>query len=137
MDAFVAANYGPELQRAEIVDPKRAVLLLHSADDLIGFTQLRFDATHPDVLEAPSVELQRFYLAREFHGAGLATRLMDAALDIARERAMIAIWLGVFERNARAIAFYRKCGFSTVGSHYFMVGNDRQTDLIMCRSLAD
>ena len=44
------------------------------------------------------------------------------------------MWLGVWERNARAIAFYAKWGFIDIGDHVFMLGSDRQTDRIMWRA---
>ena len=47
------------------------------------------------------------------------------------------MWLGVWERNPRAIAFYLKAGFVQVGSHVFMVGSDRQTDWVLVSPLSD
>jgi len=41
----------------------------------------------------------------------------------------------VWERNPRAIAFYRKCGFAEVGTHTFVFGTDRQRDLVLARAL--
>jgi ketosteroid isomerase-like protein len=79
----------------------------------------------------------RFYVDRRFVGGGLAAPLMRRALDAARRRDATAIWLGVWERNARAIAFYRKCGFADAGAQPFMLGADVQTDRIMVRPLSE
>src|SRR5436305_271799 len=81
-------------------------------------------------LPAP-VELARFYVAHAWHGRGIAQALMDAVKNAAEVLGGKTLWLGVWERNARAIAFYEKCGFRTVGSHPFLVGSDLQTDLVM------
>ena len=60
---------------------------------------------------------------------------MEAALDAARTRGAQTIWLGVWERNARAVAFYRKSGFTRIGEHDFLLGNDVQTDWLFARSV--
>ena len=75
----------------------------------------------------------RFYVDRPLHGTGLARRLMDAVLEAARSRAKRTLWLGVWERNARAQAFYRKAGFMDVGAQTFRLGRDVQTDRVMTR----
>ena len=60
---------------------------------------------------------------------------MNASIDRIRERGSDLVWLGVWERNPRAISFYRKNGFVEVGSHVFRLGNDPQRDIIMARSV--
>jgi ribosomal protein S18 acetylase RimI-like enzyme len=77
------------------------------------------------------VELARFYVDRPWHGRGVARELMDAARAAARNLGGRTFWLGVWEHNPRAIAFYAKCGFRDVGSHKFLVGSDLQTDRVM------
>ena len=58
---------------------------------------------------------------------------MRASLDAARSAGHRTIWLGVWERNARAISFYERWVFEKVGDHVFRLGSDDQTDLIMAR----
>ena len=91
--------------------------------------------TPPSVTMPDAVELWRFYVDRPWHGRGLAPILMATAMEAARELGGRSIWLGVWERNARAIAFYTKCGFLDIGSQEFVVGTDRQTDRVLVRSL--
>jgi ribosomal protein S18 acetylase RimI-like enzyme len=68
-------------------------------------------------------------------GRGVAQELMQAVLAEAQRRRGATLWLAVWERNDRAQAFYRKCGFVDVGSQPFMLGTDRQTDRVMSRPL--
>jgi len=70
-----------------------------------------------------------------WHGRGIAQRLMQATIDEAAAAGATTVWLGVWEHNARAIAFYGKHGFVDVGSHEFLVGSDPQTDRVMVRNL--
>ena len=61
--------------------------------------------------------------------------LMDRVKGVARERSATTLWLGVWERNDRARAFYTKCGFTDAGEHIFLFGTDPQTDRVMVTSL--
>jgi ribosomal protein S18 acetylase RimI-like enzyme len=81
------------------------------------------------------IELWRFYLDAKWHGRGLAQELMTRVLESATELGAETLWLGVWERNPRAIAFYTKVGYIDVGAHTFVVGNDAQTDRILTRAI--
>ena len=96
--------------------------------NLIAFTQLRRTQS-----SWGDVEISRFYVDRRHHGRGIAQALMAEAYQAAGELGGKTIWLGVWERNPRAIAFYAKSGFVDVGSHPFLVGSDLQTDRVMVR----
>ena len=71
----------------------------------------------------------------DWHGKGLAQALMDACIGELRRQNADAVWLGVWEHNPRAIAFYRKCGFTEVGEHVFVLGEDPQRDVVMVKPL--
>jgi ribosomal protein S18 acetylase RimI-like enzyme len=128
LETYVASAYSEEKQRRELESGH--VVLLGETDDgeLIAYTQMRrVRSPHGDV------EIARFYVDKNHHGRGIAQQLMQAAQDAAREMGGTTIWLGVWERNLRAIAFYAKCGFVDVGSQPFLVGGDLQTDRVMAR----
>jgi ribosomal protein S18 acetylase RimI-like enzyme len=129
--AHVAKSYGVRQQSEEIAHPGIVTLVVESGGALVAFAQVR-RIPPPDCVrgEAPA-EIGRFYVDRSWQGSGLAQRLMTAARDAARELGGRSLWLGVWERNRRAIAFYEKCGFRDVGSHDFWMGSDRQTDRVM------
>lgn len=129
----LATSYGHSQQSAELTDPSMTTLLAEADGRLAGFAQLRSRATPACVTGEEPIELMRFYVGREWHGRGLAQSLMSNVLDVAASRGARTLWLGVWERNQRAQAFYRKAGFTDAGSHVFMVGTDPQTDRIMAR----
>lgn len=126
MEAYLAKTYGEALQRREIENPEIVTLLAHEGEMLVAFAQLRRSQS-----EHGDVELARFYVHRDHHGRGAAQALMEAALEAARELGGATLWLGVWEHNPRAIRFYEKWGFRTVGSQPFLVGSDLQTDRVM------
>ena len=140
MARYLAKAFTPNQQAAEIADPAAAVLLAerrHTSGDaeLVGYVHLA-SGPAPAAVQGPApVELKRLYVARAWHGQGVAQALMDAALDAAYARGAQTLWLGVWERNPRAVAFYRKCGFTRVGEHTFVLGADAQTDWLLARPL--
>jgi ribosomal protein S18 acetylase RimI-like enzyme len=135
--AHLARSYGEALQAAELADPDRVTLVAETGGALVAYAQLRSSTAPACVPAGPSIELQRFYLDRAAQGSGLARRLMDAAIDAARRRGARLLWLGVWERNPRAIRFYEKCGFADAGSQTFLFGSDPQTDRVMWRAVPD
>lgn len=135
MALHIARLYGAAQQERELLDPAIATLLAEVDGQLAGYAQLREGAAPASVTGEAPVELWRFYVAQAWHGRGVAQTLMRAVEAEARRRRGRTLWLGVWERNARAIAFYEKSGFTDVGSHIFMVGTDPQTDRILVRPL--
>ena len=128
---FLDTAFTPALQRAELEDAHRQYWLLEMDGVLAGYVLLNDRATEEGVGGAHPVELQRFYIDFPWHGRGLAPVQMAHAVAQARALGGDVLWLGVWEKNPRAIRFYEKQGFSVCGSHIFMVGNDPQRDLIM------
>lgn len=127
----LARSYGFAQQTAELAHPAITTLLAFADGELAGYAQLRPGLPPPCVTAARPIELWRFYVARPWQGLGVAQTLMAATVDAARQRRGAVLWLGVWERNPRAQAFYRKSGFTDVGSQVFLVGTDAQTDRVM------
>jgi ribosomal protein S18 acetylase RimI-like enzyme len=137
MATHLASAWSPALQDAELRDPLLETLLAHGPDGtLAGFAQLRAQYAPACVPTRKPIELKRFYVDKPWQGRGLAGALMAEVECVARARDARELWLGVWERNERAQAFYRKCGFRKVGTQIFVVGTDPQTDLVMLRELA-
>ena len=132
----IASAYGAARQRGELLDPSITTLLAEVDGTLAGYAQVRSGAPPESVTGGSPLELWRFYVAQPWHGRGVAQALMQQVELEAHRRGGRTLWLGVWERNTRALAFYRKMGFADVGSHLFLVGTDAQTDRILIRSLA-
>ena len=135
MEAHCASAYGTAIQRAQIADDTIDTVVVEDENaELIAYAQLRPGAP-PTITTSDPIELWRFYVAASHHGRGLAQRLMGEVVDRVRRGGARTLWLGVWERNLRAQQFYRKCGFVEIGRHTFVLGKDRQTDLLMGRSV--
>lgn len=135
MAAHCQRNYGEAIQLREIQDPDVATFVCVAGSALIAFAQLRAGESPPEVKGAKPVEIHRIYVDRSFHGKGVAQLLMATCFDEARRREADTVWLGVWENNPKAMHFYEKYGFETVGEHVFYVGTDAQRDLVMMRTL--
>jgi ribosomal protein S18 acetylase RimI-like enzyme len=136
MELHCRSSYGESIQAAEIGDPARTTLVCEAGGELVGYGQLREGKNPECVVGRHPIEIQRIYVDAAWHGKGIAQALMASLIEAASARGADVAWLGVWERNPRAIAFYAKSGFSPLGSHVFVVGTDPQTDLILGRSLA-
>jgi GNAT superfamily N-acetyltransferase len=136
MNAHCVKSYSPAVQAQEIADPAMQTIVAVDGDDrLIAYAQVRPGAPSCAPAAPAPQELWRFYVDRAHHGTGLAQALMDAVVQMAEDGGALTLWLGVWEQNPRAQAFYCKCGFIDIGSHHFRLGTDLQTDRVMSRDL--
>ena len=129
-------SYGLAQQTRELTSPDYLTLVMASDAILGGYAQVRRQTPPACVVGLAPIELHRFYVDRPWQGQGVAQRLMEGVHAAAAELGGQTVWLSVWERNPRAIAFYSKCGFQDVGSAPFFVGPDRQTDRILVMPVA-
>lgn len=135
LERYLAAAYSEEQIGRDLADPDVINFVAEFEHGLSAFAQLRHGKSPPiGMMEAP-IELWRFYVDKAYHGRGVAAALMAHVTAHAVELGARTLWLGVWERNPRGIAFYTKVGFVDVGSYVFVLGNDPQTDRVMVRSI--
>jgi diamine N-acetyltransferase len=133
MAAYIASSFNLTQQTAELADPTTTFLIAEIDGVAAGYAQLRAGEPAACIKGARPVELVRLYVSSEWLGRGVGEALMRACIDEARQAGHETIWLGVWERNGRARAFYCKWDFDTVGEHVFQLGSDSQTDILMER----
>ena len=135
MAAYLAAAFSPDRQAAELADSHTTCFVAEIDVVMIGYVQMRAGDAPAGVTNSKPVELVRIYVAQEWLGHGVGEALMRVCINEARQAGYETLWLGVWERNERAQAFYRKWGFRVVGVHIFHLGSDAQNDFIMERAL--
>jgi ribosomal protein S18 acetylase RimI-like enzyme len=138
MEAYVAESLSLDRVRAELADSKTTFLLafIGDAGEPAGYAKLRSGTPDPSVTGDDPIELERLYVDRRMIGQRVGAALMRGCLNFAQSAGFQTIWLGVWERNTHAIAFYERWGFEAVGDHVFRLGSDNQRDLIMQRSVS-
>ncbi|WP_242498982.1 GNAT family N-acetyltransferase [Bifidobacterium pseudolongum] len=119
-----------ELQR-EIDNPDSTFMVAKVDGVPAGYMKVNVGDAQTEEMLGNRMEVQRLYILRQYKRNGLGTRFMHTAFDMARAQGKSVIWLGVWEHNDAAIAFYKRMGFVQFGSHDFVLGEDRQTDLLM------
>ena len=140
MAAYVSHAFSEDRQRKDLGNDQNFIWVaresLHAA--IVGYAQLRPGTPAGQQIKAHRcAEIARLYSDRAWHGRGLGATLMSLCIGGAIASGAGVLWLGVWEHNARAIAFYEKHGFRTIGEQQFMLGSDRQRDLVMALDLTE
>lgn len=135
MAAYLTASFNPARQTDELADPASTFFIAEVGGLTAGYAQLHDGESADGVGGAKPVELVRLYVSREWLGRGIGEALMRACVEEARQAGYGTIWLGVWERNGRAQAFYRKWDFRAVGEQVFQLGSDLQRDIVMERAI--
>jgi len=133
---YLDASFSRAKLEAELKDPHSTFFFLYSDDVLAGYMKINMGDSQTDIKDPAAMEIERIYVIRDFQGLGLGRALVEKALETARAARKQTVWLGVWEKNGNAIAFYKKMGFSKAGTHDFFIGRKRQTDFIMRRDTA-
>jgi len=137
IEAYMSQAFNMRQLSSELADPCATFLIAEIEGTPVGYVKL-LAGDAPDCVKGDApVEIVRFYVDRQFHGGGVARTLMQACLHHAKRSGHQTIFLGVWEHNSRAIAFYRKWEFEIVGSHVFQMGDEAQNDFWMERRLQE
>lgn len=135
MDVFMERQFAAEKLASEPVEPGNIFLLAYYNNELAGYAKLRDPLPAADGHSVDEIEIARIYSTRAMIGKGIGKALMLQCMEEGRLLGKTHIWLGVWEKNQRAIDFYLKFGFKKTGEHAFVLGRDIQTDCIMKRAL--
>jgi len=133
MAAYLAQSFSPELQARELADPLCRFLITERGPHVVGFAKLHFGPAPTAVSGLRPMEISRIYARQPWIGQGVGGALMQACLAEAAREGCDVVWLSVWQRNPRAIAFYQRWGFAQVGTAIFQLGADPQTDWLMAR----
>ncbi len=109
----------------EISDPNTHFYFAELAEATAGYCKINFGPAQTESI-ADAVELERIYVDADFQGQGVGAAMMEQAIALARAEKARYLWLGVWEKNPLAIAFYRQFGFERFGQHIYQLGTDPQ-----------
>jgi len=135
MEAYAAVTFKPEKIAAELSNLDSEFYFAMVDGEPAGYIKLNVGNAQNELKDANSLEVERIYVLEEYHGKRIGGDLLNFAIDTAKARQMDFIWLGVWEHNHKAIGFYEHNGFVKFSSHDFMLGDDRQTDIMMKKAL--
>jgi ribosomal protein S18 acetylase RimI-like enzyme len=135
MQKYLAEGFSEEKLAAELNDLNSEFYFALLDDNVIGYLKLNYGQSQTEIKDNDALEIERIYVLKEFHGKKVGQLLYERAMQVAQQMNASYVWLGVWEKNPRAISFYRKNGFMEFGKHIFKLGNDEQTDIMMKRQL--
>jgi ribosomal protein S18 acetylase RimI-like enzyme len=135
MEGFIAKDYTVENFEKEFGEAGSSTFFICDESKPIGYLRLRRNPEVDHLLGTNNIEIQRIYVDQDYHGRKVGDQLMQFSIDIATKNNHDWIWLGVWEHNPRAQRFYQKWGFEKFSEHDFYMGEERQTDWLMRRSL--
>ena len=135
MAAYLNEAFSIEKLTTELADPESSFYFALVGDSLIGYLKLNYGCPQSEAGMEKALEIARIYVCKEYQGKKVGQFLFEKAIQTALKKNAEYVWLGVWEKNTRAIEFYRKNGFIPFGTHIFMLGQDAQTDILMRRNL--
>ncbi len=128
---YLNSAFGEEKLRQELLNPLSEFYFVKTKGETAGYFKVNLGDAQTDLYDEDAMELERIYVVKEFQNQKIGQKILDAVIEMAVQRKMRYLWLGVWEKNTKAIDFYLRNNFKVSGSHPYMVGNDQQTDKIM------
>lgn len=135
MNTYLERAFNLKQLKKELSDISSQFFFVYYNDEVAGYLKVNINDAQSEEMGNESLEMERIYIKNKFQRHGLGKYLLDKAMEIVIERNKKKIWLGVWEKNENAIAFYKKMGFVHTGSHAFYMGDEEQIDLIMMKTL--
>ncbi|RFM30550.1 GNAT family N-acetyltransferase [Deminuibacter soli] len=142
-DAFAAQNSAADMEQhlektynllqitKELTSPHCRFYFAMAGDIVAGYMKLNFAPAQTELHDANALELERIYVVQNWQGQKIGQLLLNKAIALVKELRLQYLWLGVWEHNAKALAFYRRNGFVAFSTHHYTVGTDVQTDLML------
>ena len=143
IDAFIAAELGPDVFEAMLADSTRHRILVAQVDarlvgntlTIVGEGAIPPELVRPGKVEADAAYLSKCYVDAPWRGSGIADALVEAAASDAAHRGHASLALGTNRANKKAQAFYKRHGFRRRSTRTFDVGGVLNHDVVMVRDL--
>lgn len=135
MEAYLEKAFNLEQVEKELSNTSSHFFFVYVNNEIAGYLKVNIDDAQSEEMGNESLEIERIYIRNNFQKHGLGKYLYNKAIDIAMEYKKKKVWLGVWEKNENALAFYKKMGFVQTGAHSFYMGDEEQVDFIMVKTL--
>jgi ribosomal protein S18 acetylase RimI-like enzyme len=135
MKAYLERVFNLKQLEKELSNISSQFFFVYFNNELAGYLKVNANDAQSEEMGDDSLEIERIYIKNKFQKHGLGKYLLNKAMEIAMERNKKKIWLGVWEKNEIAVAFYKKMGFVQTGAHSFYMGDEEQVDFILTKTL--
>lgn len=131
MKKYLEQGFSVEKLTESLNNPDSEFYFAFLKNNVIGYLKINHGQAQTELKNERTMEIERIYVLKDFHGKNIGQLLYQKAIDIASVRKVDYVWLGVWQENSRAINFYKKNGFVEFDKHIFVLGDDEQTDIMM------
>ncbi|WP_106915671.1 GNAT family N-acetyltransferase [Chryseobacterium aurantiacum] len=131
MKKYLEKSFNTEKVKAELSNPDSLFYIAWEEDNPVGYLKVNTGKAQTELQDETSLEIERIYVKKSHHGKKVGQLLYNQALETAKNLHKVYLWLGVWEKNEKALSFYTKNGFVEFDKHTFVLGDDKQTDLMM------
>ncbi len=135
MELYLNESLSLEQLKLELENEFSAFYFAYNEQEVIGYLKINSGEAQTEIKDDHSMEIERIYVLAKYQGKKVGKALFEKAIQIAKSDRKNSIWLGVWEKNEKAIQFYFRNGFEIFDKHIFKLGDDLQTDLLMKYSL--
>jgi len=135
MESYVKNNFAVEALEKNFDEPNARFFIAYADEMPVGYAKLRTVEVPEAMRNRNHLELERIYVKQDFKGMKIGKKLISKSIEVAKQKGFEVLWLGVWEHNEKALAFYKKMGFEIFDEHIFKLGNDEQRDYLMKREL--
>lgn len=137
MNAYLQNNLSVEQLAKELMNPQSEFFMVKCNQDYVGYIKLNCGMAQNEFQKDNALEIERLYVLQQYHRQQIGQALFDYAMTIAYKKSVDYVWLGVWEKNLKAISFYKKNGFIAFDKHDFILGKDIQTDILMRKNIGN
>ena len=135
MEMYLAEKMNKVQLESELNNPGSEFYFALCQDEIIGYIKINAGLAQNEKMGPLALEIERIYVVKAWQGKGIGSKMLNFAFDLAQERKLNKVWLGVWEKNFGARKLYSKYGFKVFSSHPFLLGEDLQTDILMEKNL--
>lgn len=135
MKKYLEESFNTEKIKSELNNPDSFFYIAWEEDNPVGYLKVNSGEAQTELQDDTALEIERIYVKKSHHGKKVGQLLYNQALETAGQLGKSYLWLGVWEKNLRALQFYRKNGFVEFDKHIFRLGEEEQTDLMMKKVL--
>ena len=132
---YLEKAYNKNKLANELSNPNSSFFFLKKSDQIVGYLKINIEDAQSEYVADNALEIERIYIRKQYLRQGYGKYLFHIAESLAKQYKKETIWLGVWEYNQNAIMFYKQMGFKQIGTHYFLMGDEKQTDLILLKEL--
>lgn len=135
IDHYLENAFTAEKMKAQLNNPNSEFFFAYLDNDVAGYIKINRKDAQTEAMGEDTLEIERIYVDHRHQKQGIGKHLYNKAIERAKEHNIKKVWLGVWEHNHNALAFYDKMGFKHTDSHVFQMGDEAQTDFVMTLEL--